>query len=77
MCRLQVSDMTRNKRAIIMKNNSPKLNFDIPPRPIRAEWEKTIAALRPFLSDEKFAETEKVHWRMFERASRWYTPDSR
>ncbi len=48
-----------------MKTSStPKLNFDIPPKPIRAEWEKTIAALRPFLSDEKFAETEKIHWRM-------------
>ena len=76
MCRLHVSDMTHNKRAMTMKTSgTPKLNFDIPPKPIRAEWEKTIAALRPFLSDEKFAETEKVHWRMYERASRWYTPD--
>jgi hypothetical protein len=70
--------MTHNKRAMTMNTSgTPKLNFDIPPKPIRAEWEKTIAALRPFLSDEKFAETEKVHWRMYERASRWYTPDGR
>lgn len=42
------------------------------PRPIRSEWEKSLADLRPWLSPEKFKETEKIHWRMFERADRWY-----
>lgn len=46
--------------------------FDELPKPDRAEWEKTLKALKPWLSPEKFAETEQIHWRMFERANRWY-----
>lgn len=46
--------------------------FETVPKPDRAEWEKTLAALRPWLSPEKFAETEKIHWRMFDRANRWF-----
>lgn len=48
-----------------------KLFGDVP-RPVRADWEKTLAALKPWLSPEKFAETEKIHWRMFDRANRWH-----
>lgn len=57
----------------------PKPNFTIDdvPRPVRAEWEKTLAALRPWLSPEKFAEAEEVHWRMFARANRWHQPPER
>lgn len=42
------------------------------PKPDRAAWEKTLKALKPWLSPEKFAETEVIHWRMFERANRWH-----
>lgn len=48
-----------------------KLFGDVP-KPDRAEWEKTLAKLKPWLSPEKFAETETIHWRMFERANRWH-----
>lgn len=46
------------------------------PKPDRAEWEKTLKALKPWLSPEKFAETEAIHWRMFERANRWHESKS-
>lgn len=48
-----------------------KLFGDVP-KPNRADWEKTLKALKPWLSPEKFAETEEIHWRMFERANRWH-----
>lgn len=48
-----------------------KLFGDVP-RPVRADWEKALAAMKPWLSPEKFAETEAIHWRMFERANRWH-----
>lgn len=48
-----------------------KLFGDVP-RPVRADWEKALAAVKPWLSPEKFAETEAIHWRMFERANRWH-----
>lgn len=50
------------------------LNAIDTPRPVRAEWEKSLAALKPWLTPEKFSETEKIHWRMFERANRWHQP---
>jgi hypothetical protein len=46
--------------------------FSETPRPVRAEWERTIASLRPWLSAERFREAEIVHWRMFERANSWH-----
>lgn len=52
-------------------NDLSKLFGDVP-KPDRAEWEKTLKALKPWLSPEKFAETEAIHWRMFERANRWH-----
>jgi len=48
-----------------------KLFGDVP-RPDRVQWEKTLKAMKPWLSPEKFAEAEAVHWRMFERANRWH-----
>lgn len=54
-----------------VSNELSKLFGDVP-KPDRAEWEKTLAKLKPWLSPEKFAETEAIHWRMFERASRWH-----
>ena len=54
---------------------TPKSAFDQSPRPVRAEWEQTINALRPWLSPEKFRETEAIHWRMFERANNWFERD--
>jgi hypothetical protein len=32
--------------------------------------------MKPWMSPEKFAETEKIHWRMFERANRWFEPST-
>ena len=54
--------------------NKDNRQFDMPntPRPVRAEWERSIKSLRPFLSAEKFAEAEKNHWRMFDRANSWF-----
>lgn len=54
--------------------NEDNRQFDISdtPRPVRAEWERTISSLRPWLSPEKFQEAEKVHWRMFDRANSWF-----
>lgn len=53
------------------------LNSIDTPRPVRAEWEKSLAAVKPWLTPEKFQETEKIHWRMFERANRWYQSGQR
>lgn len=55
----------------IVSSELSKLFGDVP-KPDRAEWEKTLAKLKPWLSPEKFAETEAIHWRMFERANRWH-----
>jgi hypothetical protein len=55
----------------IVSSELSKLFGDVP-KPDRAEWEKTLKALKPWLSPEKFAETEATHWRMFERANRWH-----
>lgn len=55
----------------IVSRELSKLFGDVP-KPDRAEWEKTLKALKPWLSPEKFAETETIHWRMFERANRWH-----
>ncbi len=55
----------------IVSRESSALFGDVP-KPDRAEWEKTLKALKPWLSPEKFAETEAIHWRMFERANRWH-----
>lgn len=55
-----------------MNKDSPQSVFPGTPRPVRAEWERTIASLRPYLSPEKFAEAEKTHWRMFDRANSWF-----
>ena len=55
-----------------MNNNNRQFDISNTPRPIRAEWERTINALRPYLSPEKFAEAEKTHWRMFDRANSWF-----
>ncbi len=55
-----------------MDKNIPRSDFSNTPRPIRAEWEKAIASLRPLLPPDKFAEAEKVHWRMFDRANSWF-----
>jgi hypothetical protein len=52
-----------------------KLFADVP-KPDRAEWAKALAAMKPWMSPEKFAETEKIHWRMFERANRWFEPSA-
>ena len=54
--------------------NDENRQFDLSntPRPVRAEWERTINSLRPYLSPEKFAEAEKTHWRMFDRANSWF-----
>ena len=52
-----------------MSNNYQQ--FDAP-RPVRTEWERAIASLRPWLSAERFQEAEKVHWRMFDRANSWF-----
>ncbi len=51
---------------------NPEPLFGHSPRPIRAEWERAINALRPFLSAEKFKEAEETHWRMFDRANSWF-----
>lgn len=51
----------------------PQSLFSYKPRPVRAEWEKTINSLRPWLSPEKFEEAAEIHWRMFERVDSWYT----
>ena len=51
--------------------------FDDVPKPDRAEWAKALAAMKPWMSPEKFAETEKIHWRMFERANRWFEPSTK
>ncbi|MBI3701791.1 MAG: hypothetical protein HY242_15285 [Afipia sp.] len=53
-------------------SNSTQFDFANSPRPMRAEWERAIASVRPYLSPEKFAEAEKTHWRMFERANSWF-----
>ena len=53
-------------------SNTSSTLFDELPKPDRAAWEKTLKALKPWLSPEKFAETEEIHWRMYERANRWY-----
>jgi hypothetical protein len=58
-------------------NNTQHFNFANSPRPVRAEWERAIASLRPWLSPEKFAEAEKTHWRMFERANAWFETGAR
>lgn len=58
---------------IVDSKTSSGLFGDIP-RPDRAQWEKSLKALKPWMSPEKFAETEEIHWRMFERANRWYEP---
>lgn len=55
----------------VISSELSKLFGDVP-KPDRAEWEKTLAKLKPWLSPEKFAETEVIHWRMFERANRWH-----
>lgn len=59
----------------IVSSELSKLFGDVP-KPNRAEWEKTLKALKPWLSPEKFAETEAIHWRMFERANRWHESQS-
>ena len=63
---------THKKRAITMNKENQQSDFSSTPRPVRAEWERTIASLRPYLSPEKFQEAEKVHWRMFDRANSWF-----
>lgn len=63
---------THKKRALTMNKQNQQADFSSTPRPIRAEWERTIASLRPYLSPEKFQEAEKVHWRMFDRANSWF-----
>ena len=55
-----------------MNNNTQQFDVAKTPRPVRAEWERSIASLRPWLSAEKFQEAEKIHWRMFERANSWF-----
>ena len=64
--------MTHNKRATAMNEDKQQFDISNAPRPVRAEWERTIASLRPWLSPEKFAEAEKTHWRMFDRANSWF-----
>lgn len=59
----------------IVSSELSKLFGDVP-KPDRAEWERTLAKLKPWLSPEKFAETEEIHWRMFERANRWHQDKS-
>ena len=54
-----------------MNDDNRQFDMSNTPRPVRAEWERTIASLRPWLSQEKFAEAEKTHWRMFDRANSW------
>jgi hypothetical protein len=53
-------------------HSNPQAMFSHSPRPIRAEWERTINSIRPWLTPEKFKEAEEVHWRMFDRANSWY-----
>jgi hypothetical protein len=55
-----------------LSTSSASKLFGDAPRPDRAEWAKALAKLKPWLSPEKFAETEAIHWRMFERANRWF-----
>jgi len=55
-----------------MNNNNRLFDMSNTPRPVRAEWERAIASLRPYLSAEKFAEAERTHWRMFDRANSWF-----
>ncbi len=55
-----------------MNDDNRQFDLSNTPRPVRAEWERTINSLRPYLSPEKFAEAEKTHWRMFDRANRWF-----
>jgi len=59
-----------------MNNNTPQSDVANTPRPVRAEWERSIASLRPWLSAEKFQEAEKIHWRMFDRANSWFESGS-
>ena len=68
----KLQNKTRNNRATPMNNNNQQFDVARTPRPVRSEWERAIASLRPWLSAEKFAETEKVHWRMFDRANSWF-----
>lgn len=58
-----------------VSNELSKLFGDVP-KPDRAEWEKTLKALQAVAQPEKFAETEAIHWRMFERANRWHESKS-
>ena len=60
-----------------MNNNTRQFDMPTSPRPVRAEWERTIASLRPWLSVEKFQEAEKIHWRMFDRANSWFEAGGR
>ncbi len=52
----------------------PLQKLDPSPRPVRAEWDKALADMKPWLSPERFEEAKEIHWRIFERANRWHKP---